>query len=113
MAVDFRMEWLKQKTLKMLGLKNEEYFNRMLANTKDLEETLLSFFDDDFLQDEDRQFFCVFKTPQEKLIEQETVVPRKGKCIGSSILNSLFDVHFISTSINFRNCVMQKKENSK
>lgn len=98
MTVDFRMEWMKQKTLKMLGLKNDGYFNTMLSNTKDLEETLLSFFDDDFLQDEDRQLFCVYKTPQQKLIEQETVVPRQGKCIDISYLNNLFDVHFITTS---------------
>lgn len=80
MAVDFRMEWVKQKTLKMLDLKDEEYFHTMLSRSKDLEDTLLSFFDDDFLKDEDRQFFCIFKTPQEKLVEQETVVPRQGKC---------------------------------
>lgn len=81
MAVDFRREWVKKKTLKMLGLKDDCYFNNMLASSQDLDEKLSSFLDDDFLRDEDREILCIYKFSDEKLIEEEIMVPQTGKSI--------------------------------
>lgn len=78
MAVDFRREWVKKKTLKMLGLKDDSYFNNMLASSQDLDEKLSLFLDDDFLRDEDREIFCIYKFSDEKLIEEEIMVPQIG-----------------------------------
>lgn len=79
MATDFRREWMKKKTLKMLGLQDETYFNEMISRNEELDEKLSFFLEDDFFQDEDRQFFCIYKTSHEKLIEEEIMVPQKGK----------------------------------
>lgn len=81
MAVDYRREWVKKKTLKMVGLKDDSYFNNMLANNQDLDEKLSSFLDDDFLRDEDREILCIYKYSDEKLIEEETMVPQTGNSI--------------------------------
>lgn len=62
----------------MLGLKDETYFNAMLNGIEDLDEKLSSYLDDDFLNNEDRQFFCISKTTHEKLVEEEIMVPHKG-----------------------------------
>lgn len=95
MSVDFRREWLKKKTLDFMGLQDEEYFDHMSAANKDFEEHLASFLDDEILRDEDREILYIFKSFQEKLIEEETMVPYTGNIVKNFIYIFFCFVTFI------------------
>lgn len=80
MAVDYRREWVKKKVTTIFRLKSDSYFEEMMSNNEDLEDKLASYLDDDFFaRDGHKEYFYVFKTSHEKLIDEEILVPQIGK----------------------------------
>lgn len=80
MAIDFRREWVKKKLTTIFRLSSDSYFEEMMASNEDLEDKLASYLDDDFnARDGYKEYFYVYKTSHEKLIEEEILVPEKGK----------------------------------
>lgn len=78
MSGDYRIEWIKKLVLNMLNLKENRYFEEMMASKEDLEDEFVTFLDDNYVKGgEGKIFFYIFKTPYEKLIEEEIFV--KGR----------------------------------
>lgn len=80
MSGDYRIEWIKKLVLNMLNLKENRYFEEMMASKEDLEDEFVTFLDDNYVKGgEGKIFFYIFKTPYEKLIEEEIFVkvPKK------------------------------------
>ncbi|CAH1165598.1 unnamed protein product [Phyllotreta striolata] len=73
MSVDFRLEWIKARVLKMLNLQGSQYFQEMLAKCEELEYELTQFLDEHH-KTVTQGFFYLYKTSYEKLVEEEIQV---------------------------------------
>lgn len=78
MSKDYKLQWIRGKTLDLLGLEDDSYFDTMLSRNEDLEEKLSSLLEEDFVDADDKEWFYVYKTTHEKLVEEEVMVPIKG-----------------------------------
>lgn len=89
MSTDYRREWVKLRVTDCLGLPSESYFeDLMAANDGELEDLLTMFLDDDIIDQTDshKKFFYVYRTPYEKLVDEEILVPE----IGSYVIKNAF-----------------------
>lgn len=87
MSVDYRREWIKERVVQYLGLKDGSYFDDMLsADDGELEGKLDTFLDDDIVLpgDAHKKFFYVYKTAYEKLVDEEILVPEIGNLLSHS-----------------------------
>ncbi|KAJ8973386.1 hypothetical protein NQ317_012102 [Molorchus minor] len=83
MGTDYRRDWVKKLVTKCFGFTSDHYFEEMMATSEELEDTLESYLDDDFLpQNEDRRFF-LFEKPKPEIGESvefaQPVKKEKGK----------------------------------
>ncbi|CAH1279940.1 unnamed protein product [Diabrotica balteata] len=79
MGTDYRREWIKNRITTFFGLPSCDYFEEMMTNKEELEEQFSSFLDDTVDTNERKAFFFLYKTSYEKLVDEEILVPQKGK----------------------------------
>ena len=79
---DVRIQWIKEKTLKLFGETDGHLFDDLLAeNDGALEDKMISFLDGDIIgtHNLERRAFFLYKTYIEKIVEEEVLVPEEGK----------------------------------
>lgn len=78
---DYRREWVAERACAYLGMDSTDIFNDMFQfGDEDMEDQFLTFIEDDLtLADSDKRCMFVYRTPYERLIEKEILVPEIGK----------------------------------
>lgn len=91
MSTDYRRNWIKTKLLQCFGLPADDYFDDMMAKNDDLEDQLASFLDDS-QSDSLLRLMYAYRTPFEKLVDEEIMVPAEPgimriECVLATINN--------------------------
>lgn len=77
---DYRRVWIAERSCAYLGMDTTDIFNDMFQfDDEDLEEQFSSFYEDDLTKtDFIKRCMYIYRTPYERLIEKEILVPEIG-----------------------------------
>lgn len=91
---DYRREWIAERACAYLGMETTDIFNDMFQfGDEDMEDQFVSFYEDDLTKaDFEKRCMYIYRTPYERLIEKEILVPEIGKFFFNIRFSSSFIV---------------------